>query len=174
MDEFVLPFEIAAEVDSVKGSRLVLRNGIAWLIVNEWEEYESGKISLIFGLSKEATATEQDVVILKAAANDLDSIVIWDREDDRNCSNDEADHMSLFCLLYQSVSSQMGHYHHRQPALQLVRKLIRQNFLHRIAGHSIRDFNNNPETTLDDLRHVLEMAITLAQTEAGIELKSDK
>jgi hypothetical protein len=165
IDDFVLAFEIAPEDDPVRGSRLVLRNGFAWLIVNEWKQNESGNISLIFGLSEEAPATEQDVAILRDAVKDLDSIAVWDREDDRNCSNDEAGHMSLFCLLQHSITNQMGHYHHRQPALQIVRKVIRQHWPQRIDGHTIMDFNNNPDTTMDDLHLVLEMAITLAQTE---------
>lgn len=167
IDDFDLAFEIAREDDPVRGSRLVLRNVVAWLIVDEWARRESGQASLIFGLTEEAPATEQDVAILRAAASGLDSIAVWDREDDRNCSNDEAGHLSLFCLLRQSVTKQMGRYHHRQPALQLVRRVIRESWPHRVSGHGLMDFNNHPETTRNDLRLALEMALSRALAEAG-------
>jgi hypothetical protein len=61
----------------------------------------------------------------------------------------------------------MGRYHHRQPALELVRAVIAERWRDRITSHQLVDFNNHPATTISDLRTVLQVALERATAQAS-------
>jgi len=161
-----LSFEVARETPTPDRARVVLRTGLFWRLVTEWREGEAGRVSLAFSLSDAPTATEDDIVILSTALGHLDSIAHWDREDDRDCANDAPGVESLFCVLSAAIEARMGRYHHRQPALELLRAVIVERWPDRMAGHPIMDFNNHPATTIDDLRAALQLALEAAGDQA--------
>lgn len=175
LNEIPVLFEIDREQPNTAHERLVLRTGWSWMAVHEWREIGSGgggpfgvaTASLAFGLVDYARAGPDDVAIIQIALARLRTLTIWDREDDRNCANDPPGQASLFCVLASAVRERMGQYHHRQPALELVRAIIAERWRDRWDGHRLMDFNNHPRTTFDDLRAVLEEALTLANDEAG-------
>jgi len=160
------PFEIAREQLAPDQSRIVLRTSRAWLLVQEWRETSRDDVSLVFRLNY-APATADDVAILTAALSRLGSIRGWDRNDDRNCTNDDPGRESLFCMLSAAVEARMGRYHHYQPALDLVRAVISERWRGRYSGHPLMDFNNHPATTIEDIRTALELALASARTEAA-------
>lgn len=174
-NEFLVPFEIDREQPNTAHERLVLRTGWSWVVVHEWREIDPGgggpfgmaTASLVFGLVDYPPAGPDDVAIIEMALARLRTLPAWDREDDRNCANDPPGQASLFCALASAVREHMGQYHHRQPALELVRAIITERWPDRFENHRLRDFNNHPSTTLDDVRAVLEEALTLATDEAG-------
>ena len=166
---FDLPFELAREELPSGGSRLVIRTDLAWVIVREWQTTADGTAIMVFDLLDYPPASPTDLAIIRSALDRLPSRSSWDREDDRDCQNDELGKSSLFCVLAASVESHMGRYYHRQPALEVVRQVIRDDWGQRLQGHPIMDLNNHDATALDDLRSVLETALERAEREATSE-----
>ena len=60
----------------------------------------------------------------------------------------------------------MGRYHHRQPALQLVRAVIAERRRDRITSLQLVDFNSHSSTTLANLRTLLQVALERARSQA--------
>lgn len=164
-------FEIAKDGRGRSPDGLVFRTGLTWLLVKEWRQVEpaqppcaacerrSSDVMLVLDLVNPPPATEDDMAILRTALADLDSIAQWNRQEAQSCSGSSETNTGLFCLLYAAVEARMGRYHHRQPALELVRSVILERWRDRITSHQLVDFNNHPATTMADLRAVLQVAL---------------
>ncbi|HJR35951.1 MAG TPA: hypothetical protein VJ817_13435 [Gemmatimonadales bacterium] len=171
-------FEIATDGSSRTPDRFVFRTGLTWLLVKEWRQVDpaqppcaacqrgSRDILLVLDLVNPPPATEDDLTILRAALAGLDRIRQWNRQEVQSCPGADPANTGLFCLLYTTVETRMGRYHHRQPALQLVRSVIFERWRDRITSHQLVDFNNHPATTMADMRTVLEVALERASAQA--------
>lgn len=158
-------FEITKELGP-PGERLVLRSMVGWVVVHRWQRIGPGEAALQFRLNY-PLATTDDVSILRTALLRLSCGAAWDRNDDRDCTNDSPGRASLFCVLQSTAHAQLGRYHHAQPALDFVRKVIVERWADRVnRGHAFTNFNNHPATTLDDVRDVLQEALRRATAEA--------
>lgn len=103
--------------------------------------------------------TVEDLRILEKAEGLLKDESVWNRQDDRECQDDErAGKRSLFCALQQACIDVLGRYDHRRVALQEVRFAVEDATRGRDFEHRLRDFNNLPETTLADIKRVLRVA----------------
>lgn len=108
-------------------------------------------------LSRERPVDALDLALLDDALARLSEPDGWDRSDDRVCGDlDET--VSLYCALYFASFDYLGRYEHRRTALQEVRFAIEEASEGRQFEHRLRDFNNLEETSLDDVRGVLEVA----------------
>ena len=171
-------FEIAPQEVAPNAVPLIFRTGLAWLPVKEWRQLDTGpegcsacdrsakQVLLILDLVKAPPATKDDIAILHHALAGLDKLAQWNRAEVQNCTTSSRTDTGLFCLLYTSVEVQMGRYHHRQPALELVRSVILERWRERITSHQLIDFNNHPATTISDLRTALQLALERARAEA--------
>lgn len=171
-------FEIAKNGRSRTPDRFVYRTGLTWLLVKEWRPVEpaqplcaacqrgSSDILLVLDLVNPPPATEDDLTILRTALAGLDRIRQWNRQEVQSCPSTDPANTGLFCLLYTAVEARMGRYHHRQPALQLVRSVIFERWRDRITSHQLVDFNNHPATTMAELRTVLQVALERASAQA--------
>ncbi|HXH61782.1 MAG TPA: hypothetical protein VNI20_10545 [Fimbriimonadaceae bacterium] len=137
------------------------RSVLNWFNVQEWHPNRMPAV-LRFDRSDVAAPTDTDVAILKRARALIMSSR-WDRADDRNCENDEKGTLSLYCALMQASYAETGQYYHRQPAMQLVRRAIQQQWPERVKNHRLMDFNNAPETTSTDLITVIDIALETAR-----------
>jgi hypothetical protein len=108
----------------------------------------------------------QDVQILNRAEQLLSNEEAWNRADNRDCPKD-AERMSLFCALQQASIELLGSYDHRRAALQEVRFVIDERG--RSYDHRLMGFNNDPSTTLSDVRRVLEAARARVQKRLAAE-----
>ena len=108
---------------------------------------------------RDQPVTADDVAILVRAEALLSSADRWNRADERDCKDDEATgKRSLFCALEKACIDILGNYDHRRVALQEVRFAIEDATRGRAFEHRLRDFNNLPETRLEDVRRVLAVA----------------
>jgi hypothetical protein len=94
---------------------------------------------LVLDLVNPPPPTEDDLAILRIALESLDRIAQWNRQEVQNCTSNNQSNTGLFCLLYGAVEARMGRYHHRQPALQLVRSVIFERWRDRITSHQLVD-----------------------------------
>lgn len=159
-------FEMTKE-QGPSGERFVLRSMVGWVTVHKWEMAGPASTALAFRLNY-PRATTDDVSILSAALNSLTSDAAWDRNDDRDCTNDASGRRSVFCLLQTSARVQVRRYHHAQPALDIARRVILERWADRVnRGHAFTNFNNHAATTLADVRAVLDEALRRAREEAA-------
>ena len=108
---------------------------------------------------REQPVSAEDVAILLRADALLSSAAVWNRADDRDCRDDEATgKRSLFCALEKACTDVLGTYDHRRVALQEVRFAVEDATRGRTFDHRLKDFNNLPETRLEDVKRVLAVA----------------
>jgi hypothetical protein len=104
--------------------------------------------------------TEDDVRILVVTEELLKNESHWNRQDDRRCRDDEqTGRRSLFCALYRASKDVLGGYQHRRAALEHVRLVIMELTPQSGYKHRVMDYNNDPQTTLADIKNVLETAL---------------
>ena len=116
-------------------------------------------LGLACGEDREQPVSAEDVAILVRADALLSDAAVWNRADDRDCRDDEATgKRSLFCALEKACTDVLGSYDHRRVALQEVRFAIEDATGGRTFDHRLRDFNNLPETRLEDVKRVLAVA----------------
>jgi hypothetical protein len=98
--------------------------------------------------------TFEDLAILDRASELLSDARRWNRNDTRQCPKD-APTVSLFCALQQATIEVLGSYDHRRVALQEVRFAVDEALNGREVEHRLTDFNNLPETTIEQVRKVI-------------------
>jgi hypothetical protein len=105
---------------------------------------------------RDQPVTTEDLRILERADALLKDELAWNRNDDRACDDDRATGtFSLFCALETACTEVLGEYDHRRAALQEVRGVVEEATRGRAFEHRLMDFNNLPETRLDDVKQVL-------------------
>lgn len=149
-----LPIEIATYQYS-SGPALIARTQ-AWHLLSEFVVSEAG-LRLAWDAGAEAPPSPLDLEIFESARALLPSEEAWDRQDDRNCENDDGV-ISVYCALARATASVMGRYQHRQPAMQAVRRVIGEEWPERVVDHRLMDFNNDARTTLADVHHLFDLA----------------
>jgi hypothetical protein len=108
---------------------------------------------------RDQPVTNDDLRILLKAAELLKDESAWNRNDDRECADDEATgKRSLFCALQKACIDVLGAYDHRRAALQEVRFAVEDATRGQDFEHRLRDFNNLPTTRLADIKRVLQVA----------------
>jgi hypothetical protein len=108
---------------------------------------------------RDQPVTQDDLAILLRAEDLLRDESVWNRRDERECKDDEASgKRSLFCALQKACIDVLGKYDHRRVALQEVRFAVEDATRGRNFEHRLRDFNNLPQTRLEDIKKVLQVA----------------
>jgi hypothetical protein len=117
----------------------------------------AGRVSWVAWLERpNQPVTTDDIRILEKADALLKDESAWNRNDDRACDDDRATgKFSLFCALETACTEVLGEYDHRRAALQEVRFVVEEATRGREFEHRLMDFNNLPETRLDDVKRVL-------------------
>lgn len=142
---------------------LVFRSDLGWYRVAEWRPDGDGGALLVVDVSGPVGPTPSDLRILADALVRLEDESAWDRADDRDCGNDEPGVVSLYCATYLATAAELGRAYHRPPAMRLIREVVAERFPERVVSHRLMDFNNHPDTTLEDVRAVIEEALVRAR-----------
>ncbi|MDT0594794.1 hypothetical protein [Glaciecola petra] len=105
------------------------------------------------------SVSETDISIVKKAKVIMSSQDTRNLAGDRICDDDiQTGKFSFYCSLYYAAIEVDGVYRHRRPAMQAIRnELVKRypgNYIHRI-----RDINNNPQVTNEELLEVLDVVI---------------
>ena len=134
------------------------------------EEIESLDRMQVILDSRKRPVDHQDLMILDSADARLSDTLVWDRADDRSCAEQD-ETFSLFCSLYFGSMDTIGEYQHRRTALQEGRFAIEDATGGREFDHRMRDFNNLPETSFDDVKDIIKTA--RARVQSRLDLQSD-
>jgi hypothetical protein len=107
---------------------------------------------------KEIPAGALDREILERAAKIIASDSVWNRADNRKCPA-TATTWSIYCAVEKAEIEVTGGFHHRRPAGELVREIVDERAKNRNYSHRMMDYNNDPMTTLADVRSLFAEAL---------------
>jgi hypothetical protein len=98
-----------------------------------------------------------DLRIIQRADSILLNPSKWNKQDDRECSDDITNgKFSLFCSLYKASFDIAGEYIHRRSAMQIIRFTLEKYENGRVKEHRLMDWNNHPDTTFEEVKKVLK------------------
>ena len=99
-----------------------------------------------------------DREILERASTVITSEAVWNRADNRQCPA-SATTWSIYCAVERAMIEVTGGFNHRRPAGELVRQMVDTRSKDRDYKHRMMDYNNDPRTTLSDVRSLFAEAI---------------
>ncbi|HEX3464306.1 MAG TPA: hypothetical protein VHS78_09700 [Candidatus Elarobacter sp.] len=147
------PLEL--EIDA--GGTGVFRTEYGWFPVSG---YAASATMLSFRLdaSHEVPPDQLDRRIVQLADATLSSPAVWNRADNRRCPA-SASAWSIYCAVERVEIQVTGGFHHRRPAMELVRRVIEERTAGRHYHHRLMDYNNDPSTALADVHSVFAEAL---------------
>jgi hypothetical protein len=145
------------ELEIYPGGTGVLRTEYGWFPVSG---YAASAASLTFQLdaNREVAPSELDRRIVQSADAILMSPSVWNRADNRKCPA-AATSWSIYCALERAEIEVTGGYHHRRPAMELVRRIIEERTAGRRYHHRLMEYNNDRTTSLSDVHAVFAEAL---------------
>ena len=148
----------AIEFEVYTGGAGILRpDGLTWLVVSKTTALPD-RLEFDVDAGKTVPPSELDRDIIIRASAILSSEAVWDRADDRECGPDDKT-WSIYCAMIRATLEVTGGVHHRRPAMELVRAVVDRRSAGRNYEHRLRDYNNDPTTTLADVRTLFEEAL---------------
>ena len=108
----------------------------------------------------QVSPNDLDRQILQRAAALFTSEAMWNRADDRKCAAN-ASTLSIYCAEERASIEVTGGFHHRRPALELVRDVVDERAKGKSYDHRLMGYNNDPSTTLADVRSLFAAALAL-------------
>jgi hypothetical protein len=145
------------EIEIYAGARGVIRTYNGWFAVSGFSVADSTMRFQIDTLT-EIPPNDVDREILRRAALVISSDSVWNRADNRKCPAD-AKTWSIYCAVERATIEVTGGFHHRRPAMELVREIVEARSKGKSYQHRAMGYNNDPSTTLADIRSVFDEAI---------------
>lgn len=145
------------EIEVYSGGAAVLRTEWGWFPVSA---FEAGASALRFTVdaAHEVPPNALDREVLQRAATMLTSDAVWNRADNRECTP-SATTWSIYCAVERASRDVAGGFHHRRPALELVRAIVDERTRNRSYNHRLMDYNNDQTTHLADVRSLFAEAV---------------
>lgn len=153
------------EIEIYADRRGAMRTLFGWFPVSDFSE-TSHALHLAVDASREVKPSSIDRSIVERAAKILSSDAAWNRADTRKCPADAAT-WSIYCAMEKATIEVSGAFHHRRPALQVVREIVDERTVGRPYQHRLMDYNNDPTTRLEDVQSLYAEA--LKRIDADVE-----
>ena len=120
----------------------------------------AGGLQLLWHERRNQPVTTADLRILERADALLTDESVWNREDDKQCDDDDRSHKwSLYCVIEAACRDAAVSCEHTQVASQEVRFAIEEVTRGRdFEEGRLTGFNNLPETRFEDVKSVLRLA----------------
>jgi hypothetical protein len=150
-----------AELEVFKGNWGVLRTMFGWYPVSHF--VSSAALSFDVDTSHEVRPNALDEEIVREASAILSSPTVWNRSDNRECPAN-ATKWSIYCAIEKATIEATGGFHHRRPALQVVRSLVEKRAEGRGYNHRLMGYNNDPKTTFTDVQSLFKEALQRMQS----------
>jgi hypothetical protein len=135
----------------------VLRSEFGWHAITGYA-LTAATLSFRMDAAHELAPNALDRAILERARGILSSEAVWNRADNRKCAP-AATTWSLYCACQKATMEVTGGFHHRRPALELVREIVEKRTVGRTYSHRLMDYNNDPSTTLADVQAIFSEAL---------------
>jgi hypothetical protein len=145
------------EVETYANGTGVIRTYRGWFpVANDAVQSSSPRFQI--DLKAEVPPNDLDRQIIERAAAFIMSEAVWNRADNRKCPAD-AKTVSIYCAEQRATIEVTGGFHHRRPALELVRVLVEERTKDKKYQHRLMDYNNDPTTTLADVKSLFAEAL---------------
>lgn len=145
------------EIEIYEGGNGVIRTYDGWFAVSSFS-VRGSTMRFQIDTTKEIAPNALDREILVRAAKIISSDSVWNRADNRKCPA-SATRWSIYCAVEQAQMEVAGGFHHRRPAGELVREIVDERTKARNYSHRMMDYNNDPTTTLADVRSLFAEAL---------------
>jgi hypothetical protein len=150
----------AVEVEIYSGGSGIVRTEFGWYAVSGFA-LSPTDLRFQIDTSREIIPNELDRQILRRAATILSSASTWNRADNRRCPP-TATTWSIYCALERATIEVTGGFHHRRPALEVVRQIVEERTAGRNYNHRLMDYNNDSTTSLNDVQSLFAEALKRA------------
>jgi hypothetical protein len=147
----------SVEIEIYKGGNGVIRTYNGWFAVSGFSTRGS-TMRFQIDTTQEIAPNALDREILVRAMSIISSDSVWNRADNRKCPA-TATKWSIYCAVERAQIEVAGGFHHRRPAGELVREIVDERTKTRNYNHRMMDYNNDPTTTLVDVRSVFAEAL---------------
>jgi hypothetical protein len=134
----------------------VAKTPYGWFALSE-AAASGDALTLTISANRQLPPTPDDIRIIERAISLIPNREVWNKEDTRQCPPGQTK-ISLFCAMMQATTEVSGGVHYRQPAMQAVREVLNEVGGDRVKLHRIMDYNNHPDTTLDEIHALLRRA----------------
>jgi hypothetical protein len=145
------------EIEIYTGGTGVIRTYNGWFPVTGFTMKDS-TLQFRFDHDHEVPPNDLDRQILQRAMAIITSDAVWNRADNRRCPAG-ATTWSIYCAEEQATIEMTGAFHHRRPALELVRVIVDERSKGKSYSHRLMDYNNDPETKLADVKSLFAEAL---------------
>lgn len=145
------------EIEIYTGGTGVIRTYAGWFPVSGFTGQDS-RFRFQIDTAQEVPANALDREILQHAAAIITSDAVWNRADNRKCAP-TATTWSIYCAEERASVDVTGGFHHRRPALELVRQIVDERSQGKSYTHRLMDYNNDPSTHLEDVRSLFAEAL---------------
>jgi hypothetical protein len=145
------------ELEIYDGGTGVIRTYRGWFPILGFST-ATGTPRFQIDLKQEVAPNELDRQIVERAAALISSDAVWNRADNRKCPAG-ATTWSIYCAEEQATIAVTGGFHHRRPALELVRVIVEGRSKDKSYSHRLMDYNNDPTTKLADVKSVFAEAL---------------
>ena len=154
--------DLAASADDVEvelyaGGAGVIRTYNGWYAVSGFSAKDSA-VHFQVDTARQIAPNALDREILTRADALLSSDAVWNRADNREC-DPGAKRWSIYCALERATREVTGGFHHRRPALEIVRVIVEERTKDRNYKHRLMDYNNDASTHLNDVRTLFAAAL---------------
>jgi len=148
----------AVEIEIYPGGAGVIRTYAGWFPVSGFAEQDS-ILQFQINTAQEVPPNELDREILQHAAAIITSDAVWNRADNRKCPP-TATTWSIYCAEERASIEVTGGFHHRRPAMELVRQIVDERTKRKTYQHRLMGYNNDSTTRLEDVRSLFAEAMS--------------
>ena len=141
----------------------MIRTFAGWFPISDFVARDS-TVHFTIDTTHQIAASALDRKIVERADAILSSDAVWNRADNRRCPAG-ATTWSIYCALERATIEVTGGFHHRRPALELVRQIVDDRTKGRDYDHRLMDYNNDSSTHLSDVRSLFAEALARAKGE---------
>ncbi|HZS47215.1 MAG TPA: hypothetical protein VFC63_19230 [Blastocatellia bacterium] len=140
-----------------KGAGLI-RTDDGWFPVTDFSISDK-TVQFKIDNAKEITPSDLDREIVKRAAAILSIESNWNRNDNRQCRPTDKT-WSIYCAMEEATTELAGAFHHRRPALEVVRVIIENRTKDKKYQHRLMGYNNDETTKLSDVQSIFAEALS--------------
>lgn len=135
----------------------VLRSQDGWFAIERFSLLPD-QLKFQVNISQEVQPSKLDRDIITRASTILSSASVWNRADNRKCKPTDSK-WSIYCSMVQATNDVTGGFHHRRPALQLIRQLVEERTKNKNYRHRLMDYNNDTSTEFSDVVVLFRQAL---------------
>lgn len=144
------------EIEHYENGVVFARSMFGWLKITGWSQSRDA-IELEMHTGVRVAPSKLDYRIVQRAGDILASADAWNREDNRNCPQGAAK-WSIYCAIIKASIEVSGGWHHRRPALEVIRKIVQGRSESRRYKHPLMEYNNDKRTRIEDVHSLFNEA----------------